>query len=153
MQRLRYNRRTRSIKTAQRQLDLTSDNTPIHHQAPRDSTSLHSASSHPSTHTGTAYNGPCQHHTQSNRVTCVCVCIHIYYSSACEHMKVSLLAKIRGFFISAFRLCVNECKHACMFFQLSIKQTIYKREKWKHIAITRKGSKMGSGTRNNKMRQ
>lgn len=64
-------------------------------------------------------------------------------------MKVSLLAKIRGFFISAFRLCVN----ACMFFQLSIKQTIYKREKWKHIEITRKGSKMGSGTRNNKMRQ
>lgn len=47
------NKRTYSIKTAQTQLDLTSDNTPIHHHAHGDSTSLHSDSSEQSTHTYT----------------------------------------------------------------------------------------------------
>lgn len=53
MQRLQYNRRTCRIKTAQRQLDLTGDNTPIHHHAPGDSTTLHSDSRQQSTHTHT----------------------------------------------------------------------------------------------------
>lgn len=145
MQCLQYNRRTCSIKTAQRQQDLTSDNTCIHHHAPGDSTSLHIDSSQQSTHTHTnshAHAHRCvtksanaQHTTAHVRNTTnrtgllVCrvsvrACIHIYYSSACEHMnEVSLVGEIRGFFILSFA-CVwmNVCM--CVFLQSCIKQCI-----------------------------
>lgn len=122
MQWLWYNRRTCSIKKAQRQLDLTGDNTPIHHHGLGDSTSLHRDSSQRSAHTHACScvtkNTRAKHTATHVSITtsrmglfvwCTCVCarppafIHIYYSSACEHMKVSLVAEIRSFFISDVR--------------------------------------------------
>lgn len=95
MQRPWCEKETRSGKTAKKkkktQLDLTRDNTPIHHRSRGDSTSLHSDSSqrrtHTRTHSGVTKSTSAKHttthvSTSSNQLQrlflCVCVCVSLH---------------------------------------------------------------------------